>query len=211
MRRQEEICGQETQDDSDYADSDDDEEDAVLTSSNPADIRRDIASYITRLFEATPLVQRFIDRLEASRLLRTQIPIESFSISGPAHTYVSLVKDHFQNISPQLADRLGQANWQRHQELRISATKEDVVPPPVDDAPQNTFRDSGYESRRPRSSQYAISVKSCASHSSFKSTDSAATAGRPRVPSAPPAVLIGDEPCPYCYKTVELSNRIEWK
>ncbi|KAL9631411.1 MAG: hypothetical protein Q9164_005911 [Protoblastenia rupestris] len=193
----------------DSDDSSSDDAAGATASCNFAELHRDIASHTTHLFEATPLVQRYIDRLEASRT--EQPPIENFSISGPAYTYVNLVKDHFQKISPQLADRLGQANWQRHQELRLTAVDETVAPQPDIYAPQNTFRDSGYESTHTKLSQYAGSIKSHASHSSFKSTGSAADAGRPRVPSAPPGVLRGDEPCPYCHDFVKVSNRVDWK
>ena len=204
---QEEICVQHDADNSEDSDASDDEKVAAI--SDAAELPRQLAFHTTQLFEATPLVQNSIDRLERSRV--KQPPIETFSASGPAQAYIQLVKDHFQPISDQLADRLGQANWQRHQELRISQIEETTVPEVEPQAPQHTFRDSGYESKQTNFSQYAASIKSHASHSSFKSTGSEADAGRPRVPSAPSGVLNGHEPCPYCHGMVKISNRVEWK
>ena len=139
------------------------------------------------------------------------MPIAAFQISDPAHAYVSLVKDRFHNISEQLANRLGQANWQRHEELRLVASDVHIPSQPALSIAQTTFVDSGYQSDKSRLSLYATSVKSHTSHSSFKSTGSAIDTGRSRVPPAPEAVRTGREPCPYCHELIKISSRVDWK
>ena len=192
-------------DEDDSEESDAWENETTFAAADIAQLHCQLAFHTIQLFEATPLVQRSIDRLERSRI--KQPPYESSNVSEPAQVYVNLVKDRFRNVSDQLARRLGQANWQRHQELRIGIQEQAAV---IDKAIRHIFKDSGYDSRQIEISPYEASTKSHASHSSLKSIGSEEDIGRPQLPSAPSGVLQGNEPCPYCHEVLKVSNRIEW-
>ena len=139
-------------------------------------------------------------------------PIEQFTVSGPAHAYVASVKDHFPHISDQLANRLGEANWQRHQELRLDHDEHAPVLAVDSSDTQYIFRDSGYGSKGLSLQSFTPSLKSAKSHSSFKSRATFLSAGRPRVPHMPSEVQNGSKPCPYCGKILRKQlNRETWK
>ena len=167
----------------------------------------DIACNTRCLLEASPLILRCIDRLQ--RPITPSLPAAGFSISGPASVYARLVRDRFPKASLQLVERLGEANWQRLEELR---RKEALGSVATDAKPPQTFRDSGYESKNTTSSPYAASVISGKSHSSFKTTDTIEPAGRLSVPPAPYEVMNGSGRCPYCWQVQQnITDRIAWK
>ena len=69
-----------------------------------------------------------LDRPAADADFTEPKPIEptSFKISGPAEIWTRKVVDSFPNIAITLAERLGEANWQRYQ--RVSRKLEAMVP-----------------------------------------------------------------------------------
>lgn len=111
---------------------------------------QDIASFSECLMDLLP-------GLERSSGVQQQTPMNYivhspvFQVSEPASPFVSLVLDRFRKANPRLAQRLGEANWQRYVRIRtqIGANDEDeharadsVIPCSVF-SPVTLFRDSG--------------------------------------------------------------------
>ncbi|KAG8531244.1 uncharacterized protein KY384_004602 [Bacidia gigantensis] len=178
-------------------------------------IPESIAFHIKSLLEATPSILQCFEHLKTGVPLVP--PIEGFITSGPAQAYIMLVRDKFPKASTQLVERLGEANWQRHAELRDFKDVEETCDPTPEveievSKPIYTFRDSGYESNRSGESRYPASIMSIKSHSSFKSDETRSSATKLRVPSVPDGVVEGSEPCPYCSENqTNIDSRVKWK
>ena len=109
-------------------------------------------------------------------------PKSSFSVSEPAHVYISLVRDKFKNADDRLVERLGEANWQRHVAIRkimdAAATmsrpeldlyvERDPVPSVLGDY---IFNDAGLGTTVAGKSRYADDISLAASLTSFISTN----------------------------------------
>lgn len=146
---------------------------------------------------------------------KSSIPtVPPFTISTPAHTYISLLRDKYRNADEALIERLGEANWQRH--LFVRAKIEHIADGPKHE--QTTFleeratifHDSGIGTTISGPSQYAASATS---HTSFISRRSEVEKGSMRVPPTPKETTAG-EPfcCNFCgLLQSELRNRVDWK
>lgn len=160
------------------------------------------------------LEQTYFHANKPTRALTTALPM--FRVSEAAQHYVRKVYDRFAAGDIALIERLGEANWQRHQRLRSDEdlTAEDRA---REEAltlslfrPASQFRDSALGASLPSSSKFAPSV---ASHNSFASTVMSSSSGKSRVPKTPVAVSRGEPfECQICYTIVSgLRNRIDWK
>lgn len=144
-------------------------------------------------------------------------PVVPFRLSVPAAIYVSMVRDKFRNAQAQLVNRLGEANWQRHQtireQLKRPSIEDDVAVDEDQDLlysvfrPHTTFHDSGVGTSVPTHTNHAPS------HASFQSSKVEGEHGSVRVPSTPEKVKDGKPfQCPFCGQIISnIRNRIDWK
>jgi hypothetical protein len=140
-----------------------------------------------------------------------------FHVSGPARSYILNIFDRFSKANPQLVERLGEANWQRHIALRNGLAKEaEIVHVVIEEAPKSVFvpvslfQDSGLGTSLPAHTSYAATS---ASHTSFVSSQADEESRGLRVPPTPKAVSKGIPfSCEICGQTLgQIKNRIDWK
>ncbi|ERF75962.1 hypothetical protein EPUS_01328 [Endocarpon pusillum Z07020] len=142
----------------------------------------------------------------------------SFRVTKAARPYVLQVHDKFRNASISLAERLGEANWQRFMRvrqrmaggLRANDLEDLHVGARSTCFPASKFHDSGPgSSLRPESSLALTN----ASHSSFVSNLSEKDGSRARVPATPNEVAEGISfECFICRRILtKIKNRIDWK
>ena len=138
-------------------------------------------------------------------------PVVPFAVSGPAQFYVGLVQDKFQKARRKLVERLGEANWQRHVNIRNQLDSEtSAAEEPAAHSlfrPHSAFHDSGIGTSVPTHTTYA------ASHTSFRSSASESARGSIRVPPTPVEVATGQSfQCFLCKaKLSNIKSRIDWK
>ena len=134
---------------------------------------------------------------------------QDISITPAALPYINVVRDKFPNASKRLVERLGEANWQRHENLRSMSTLEAPQRATSLFKPESIFKDSALGSSLPATSQWA---RSNASHSSFASSNDGAGEDRFRVPKIPATTSYGESfLCPYCKISVAVRDRVDWK
>lgn len=178
---------------------------------------QDIASFSECLMDLLP-------GLERSSKVQQQTPMNYivhspvFQVSELASPFVSLVLDRFRKANPRLAQRLGEANWQRYVRIRaqIGASDEDehartdsVTTCSVFN-PVSLFHCSGLGTTVAASSNYARSTDS---HTSFVSSLADIDNGSLRVPDEPVEVALGKPfTCWICgHKLYNIKTRIDWK
>ena len=174
------------------------------------DICEDIAFTTACLTELGPSLEQSLACAERSRLRSTRPPPVSFSMSGPAEFYVSLVREKYRQAPDQLVKRLGEANWQRHMGVRkrvgntTSTIEEDLGPTCSVFRPYSAFHDSGVGTTNP--------PQSIQSHASFISSNTEGNQNSLRVPPVP-AELIAGKPfrCHLCRQFLYVKNRVSWK
>ena len=137
-------------------------------------------------------------------------------MSNAAQQWIRQVFDKFENANVALAERLGEANAQRYDEIRRLKSQHDEpaeLVPPSDSAKflfraPNTIHDSGLGTSIMTPVDDSLSV---ASHSSLAS--SAADESSRRVPKTPKAVTQGKAfECEICGSLrSNIKNRAEWK
>ena len=152
---------------------------------------------------------------ETGRVRSSQSAPLPFHISGTASVYISIIRDKFKDAEVQLIERLGEANWQRHVNVRlgmanvISDVKEEYTreDPCSTFKPYSAFYDSGIGPSIPTQIQYAPS------HTSFVSSVSEKEEGRLRVPREPVEVGAGRPfQCYLCGEILSnIRNRGDWK
>ncbi len=146
------------------------------------------------------------------RLREVQAAENPFRVSEPAHVYISLVRDKYNEADNRLIERLGEANWQRHVNIRRRMdammnnieheldplTEKDLMPSFLG---PSVFHDSG------------LGTSSAVSHSSFVSSNASSDLTAARVPQMPAEVGLGDPfQCIYCGYTIHnIKNRQDWK
>lgn len=176
------------------------DEDSAGAQSPQFSFLQDIASFSECLMDLLPGLER------SSRV----------QVSEPASPFVSLVLEKSRKANPRLAQRLGEANWQRYVRLRarIGANDEDeqvrrdsVIPCSMFN-PVSLFRDSGLGTTASVSSNYTMSTDS---HTSLVS--SLADNNGSRVPDEPVEVALGKPfTCWICgHKLYNIKTRIDWK
>ena len=165
-------------------------------------------SWLSQL--STTIEQNYI-RAKVRQKRAVYPPVVPFSVSGPAQFYVGLVQDKFQKAERKLVERFGEANWQRHVNIRNQLDSE--TPVAEESAahslfrPHSAFYDSGVFTSLPAHTTYA------ASHTSFRSSASQSARGSNRVPPTPVEVDAGKPfQCFLCKMTLShIKNRIDWK
>lgn len=150
-----------------------------------------------------------------TRSLETDSP--EFFVSPLARHFVQRVKDRFTNIDPLLAERLGQANWQRSEKLKRIASGEDTTIAMLGKPTSiggSAFHDSALGTLFSTKASVPAVPRSVASHSSFASSMTGENKrGVLRVPPIPSLLQDGvSRVCTVCNKTrKDISNRISWK
>ncbi|KAH0538687.1 hypothetical protein FGG08_004762 [Glutinoglossum americanum] len=176
----------------------------------------DLRTYISCLMDLVPSLERLTCYTESTRATGTELQTIGFKISAFANPYIMKIRDRFPKASVRLAERLGEANWQRHERVRWMGSRVVAVDKEIDDGlaaatsifiPYSMFHDSGIGTSNGQSPCYA------ASHTSFVSSLADGEEGRPRVPATPPEVLEGKPfSCLICRKVLtNIKNRVGWK
>ena len=99
-------------------DSDSDGNDSNENIDDDHDLEAHLKAHIDMLLDLVPSLESTIEHQEKVRYNQLKCIGGSFYASGPAHTYISLVHDKFPRAAHKLKERLGEANWQRHQNIR---------------------------------------------------------------------------------------------
>jgi hypothetical protein len=176
-----------------------------------------LATYTTWLMDLLPAMEDTLNFASQAKGEDESSSLLDFHVSGPARSYILKILDRFPKANPQLVERLGEANWQRHVALRNGVTKEaegtHVV---IEEAPKSVFvpvslfQDSGLGTSLPAHTSYAATS---VSHTSFVSSQADEEGGGLRVPHTPKAVSQGIPfTCEICGQTLsQIKNRIDWK
>ncbi|KAL8782763.1 MAG: hypothetical protein Q9195_009578 [Heterodermia aff. obscurata] len=199
---------------------DSDDEDESKSVNNEDESSRALKSHVQMIMDLIPTIESTIEHQRTIRLRPIHANASKFQASGPAQIYISLVQDKFPKASVKLQERLGEANWQRH--LNIRLRMEQVESHRRDNAaekatktgslfqPQTLFHDSGIGTTIGSHSQYA---RTEASHTSFISSIAETEKGHLRVPPTPIEVGAGAPfRCQLCgIMQTKVKNRIDWK
>ncbi|KAL9106670.1 MAG: hypothetical protein Q9227_008322 [Pyrenula ochraceoflavens] len=183
---------------------------------------RRIASLTKCLMALLPSLQRASYLTSNIEKYQASVSASSFKVSNPAYPFVSQILEKFQSINTRLADRLGQANWERYQRIRqrteimSNSDPKDEQGVDLDPAPKSLFQpmsmfhDSGIGSSCAPVSAYAVSN---ASHRSLLSDLEGKDPSSLRVPETPAQVALGQPfDCHICGRTLSnIKNRIHWK
>ena len=190
--------------------------DSLSSSSDDCNLGDDLKSRIQLMLDLIPTLESTIEHRE--RMLHEQLHKQGFkfSTSGPAQIYISLIHDKFPKASQKLKQRLGEANWQRHLNVRrrMDQTGSDVNEKPIISGsmfqPRTLFHDSGIGTTIVAKSEYAQTE---ASHTSFMSSIAQHEKGTLRVPATPTEVRLGERfKCYICgVLQTKIRNRIDWK
>jgi len=135
-----------------------------------------------------------------------------FSISGPAEVYARNISDKYPNVEQNLVERLGQANWERHERIRRALEHATEQVDPISTIEPSIFkpatvRDSGLGSSIGPLQACAQSVAT-----SFASRADGAESSHFRVPPMPRHESGVGVHCPYCdLYCPEIDTRKEWK
>ena len=196
------------------ANSGDDEDDSDSESTSTqeeAEFCEDVEFHTRCLMQLVPALEQNIVSSRKPRIPLDRPNLQTFSVSEPASTYISLAQERFQEGDLKLVQRLGEANWQRHVRLRTKLYgHEDERNEPAAPVAGSLFHDSGLGTTVPGSSQNAPSL---ASHASFASSVGNQESPFLRVPPMPPEVIAGQKfVCTLCGTTQSrIRNRIDWK
>ena len=202
-------------------DADDEEDDSGEGSSDSdsCDTIEDLDFATTCLSELGPSLMQNLGRAETARDSRSDLTSMTFAVSGPAMTYVSLIRDKFRQAHYKLVERLGEANWQRHKDVREKMEKAQLFPEErmklagetsiaySTFRPYSDFHDSGIGTSVPAQTQYAPS------HTSLQSSNIEGEKASLRVPKEPSEVSAGKPfQCFLCRCIVtNVRNRVDWK
>ena len=142
--------------------------------------------------ELGPTLYQNLRYAEKARIQSSQPPTVPFCVSGPAWIYVLHVRGKYRQAQSRLVERPGEANWQRHRDVRerrdqiVNSTEEHSPTAQVEDdehqephslfRPYSAFHDSGIGTSVPAQTSYAQS------HTSFLSSNTEGEHGSPRVP-----------------------------
>lgn len=166
--------------------------------------------------ELLPTIQQILTTAErGKRHMKGRVP-QNFSVSEAARQWVRQVFDKFEDADEALAERLGQANSQRYEEIRRLKGQTDAHAQLAEEPdgtktlfrPPTTIHDSGLGTSIITPADVPASN---ASHSSFAS--SVADDSSRRVPKTPEAVAQSKPfECEICGSLVStIKNRAQWK
>lgn len=176
-----------------------------------------VLTFRTRLLmQILPTIQQILTTAERVEHPKPNQRSVNFHVSESARQWVRQIFDKFENANERLAERLGQANAERYDEIRKLKSQSD--PTSTDQAegpaksmfrPPTVFHDSGVGTSIMTPAEIPASV---ASHLSFMS--SLAEGSSRRVPKTPAAVVLGLSTfeCEICGNMVfGIKNRTQWK
>lgn len=175
-----------------------------------------LARYIELLMELLPTLEQ---TYRIQHQTKPPKPITEIHTTAAAYPYILNIRDKFPTANSFLVQRLGEANWQRHERLRATAEYGVEILPAVSSSlpaksmfqPISIFRDSALGSSIPAQSTRTVTV---ASHSSFISSVNGRETekGRFRVPQMPEYAEGGASACPFCKKDISsINHRVQWK
>jgi hypothetical protein len=212
MLSEELISGHDSSEDNDGADSTSTDEDDEMQTPLRRPLRgrrghaagslvRTTTTYTRLLMDLLPTIDHVYRTARSLTVTATMPRQMAFHVSEAAKYYVLQIVDKYRDANITLVERLGEANWRRHNFLRMEKQR-----PTKTDCPD--FHDSGLGTTLPAQSQVAISV---ASHTSFLSEEG--DRHRRRVPKMPDEVGLGKPfECSLCGQTLSfIKNRIGWK
>ena len=133
--------------------------------------------------------------------------------------YVKLIREKFKQAHCKLVERLGEANWQRHRDVRDKIENTELFPEERKRLgggssiecslfrPYSDFHDSGIGTSVPAQTEYAPS------HTSFLSSNTEGEHAPLRVPKEPSEVGARKPfQCFLCRDVIlNVKNRIDWK
>lgn len=168
------------------------------------DIFEDIGFTTTCLMEFGPSLEQNLRHAESARVQHSYPTNLPFSVSGPAAIYVSLVREKFKQAHYKLVERLGEANWQRHKNVREKIENTELFPEVSCSVfrPYSDFHDSGIGT-----TEYAPS------HASFQSSNPDGEQVSLRVPKEPFEIGAGRSfQCFLCRCIISnVKSRVDWK
>lgn len=195
------------------------------STSGSLDLSEDLNSRVQMLLDFIPTLEATLAHVTRPQDQSSRIVNESFHASGPAQIYINLLRDRFPEADKKLVERLGEANWQRHMNIRkridqidgsveLASTPVPTVPTKITAGsifrPQTLFHDSGIGTSLPAQSFLAPSE---ASHTSFISSVAEKEQGAAKVPPTPAEVGLGEIfRCFLCGQMqLNIKNRVAWK
>ena len=128
------------------------------------------------IMDLIPTIESTIEHQRTIQLRPLHAHARKFQASGPAQIYITLVQDKFPKANEKLQQRLGEANWQRHLNIRRriehEGRRQDVADVKATETgslfrPQTLFHGSGVGTTIGSQSQ---SAQTGASHTSFMSS-----------------------------------------
>ena len=169
--------------------------------------------------ELGPSLEQNLQHADTARNQSSHLPSVPFTVSDPAMIYVSLIREKFKQAHYKLVERLGEANWQRHRDVRDKIEKTELSPEERTKLqgetsiacslfrPYSAFHDSGIGTSDPAQTEYAPS------HTSFLSSNTEGEHVSLRVPKEPSEVGAGKPfQCFLCRCVISnVRNRIDWK
>lgn len=183
-------------------------------------VARPLAQYVDLLMDLCPTLEQTYRKLHQTKPRLPKEPAK-LNVTSAALPYIGNVRDKYPLASSFLVERLGEANWQRHERLRTIANEDRaIVPLPQSGSslsakslfqPVSIFKDSALGSSLPAESARAPTV---ASHSSFVSSIDGKDnePGCFRVPTMPVTTDSELLTCPFCRQDISLiHSRVEWK
>jgi hypothetical protein len=170
------------------------------------------------LVDLLPTLEKAVTLSQESSMRSNVAPSTAFQVSEPASYFVRNVTDKFRKAEVKLAERLGEANWQRHERIRrlMQAASEgedaDLEEPVACSVfqPSSMFHDSGIGTSKPAETTYATSNTS---YTSFFSSVTAERKGSLRVPDIPEDAADGKPfKCDFCgHLLSSIKTRADWK
>ena len=169
--------------------------------------------------ELGPSLEQELQHAETARNQSSHLTRVPFAVSLPAMSYIKLIREKFEQADYNLVERLGEANWQRHRDVRDKIEKTELSPQERTKLggeasitcsifrPYSDFHDSGIRTSVPAQTEYAPS------HTSFLSSKPEGHQVSLRVPKEPPEVAAGNPfQCFLCRCVISnVRNRIDWK
>ena len=192
------------------SESDTEDEDDVESSYDGVLVRK-LAQHTSWLTQLSSTIEQDYVRAKVRQKRAVYPPVVPFSVSGPALFYVGLVQDKFPTAERKLVERFGEANWQRHINIRnqLDPDTPTAEKPAAHSVfrPHSAFHDSGIGTSVPAHTTYA------ASHTSFRSTASESARGSVSVPETPVEVNAGKPFQCFLCKTMlsNIKDREHWK
>lgn len=187
--------------------------DDISDDDDMGDIVEELRLQTRWLMELAPALEQNLIHAESTKFHASSPTGVPFSVSGPAATYISLVRDKYRQAETQLVERLGEANWQRH--VRVRSRKGPETTYPVEELaiaksvfqPHSAFHDSGLGTSIPAQTEYTPS------HTSFQSSNTEGGHETLRVPATPAEVHEGNPfQCDLCHSILtKIKTRVDWK